>query len=89
MLVRGFFARRLQAAPLGLHERGFAILALELAVGEQALGTDDFAVLEIRRGLLEAVGAHGAQALVSDELPTCLVVVVRAGPAPEERHALR
>ena len=68
-------ARRLQAAPLRRHELGLAVLA-ELAVGVEALGADDLAVLERGGRLLEAVGAHGAQALVGDELPALLVGVV-------------
>ena len=48
----------------------------ELAVGEQALGADDLAVLEVGRRLLEAVGAHRAQALVGDELAALFVLVI-------------
>ena len=76
LVLFGFLAGRLQAAPLGLHERGLAVLAAELAVGEQALGADDLAVLEVDRRFLEAVGAHGAQARVGDELAALLVLVV-------------
>ena len=60
-----FFSASLPAAcrprHLRLHEGGLAVLAAELAVGEEALGADDLAVLEVDRRLLEAVGAHGAQ----------------------------
>ena len=47
----------------------------------EPLGADDLAVLEGDRRLLEAVGAHGAQPLVGDELAAAgmLVVAVHEG----------
>ena len=71
-----FLAGRLQSAPLGLHEGSLAVLAAELAVGEEAFGADDLAVGEGGRGLLEAVGAHRAEAFIGDELTALFMVVV-------------
>ena len=76
LLLLLLLAWRLQAAPLRLHEGRLAVLAAELAVGEEALGADDLAVLEVDGRLLEAIGAHGAQPLVGDELAALRVVVV-------------
>ena len=59
-----------------LHEGGLAVLAAELAVGVEALGADDLAVLEVRGRFLEAIGAHGAQTRVGDELAALLMLVV-------------
>ena len=74
LVLLGLLAGRLQAAPLRFHERGLAVLAAELAVGIEALGADDLAVLEVDGRLLEAVGAHGAQPLIGDELAALLVL---------------
>ena len=51
-------------------------LELKFAVGEQALGADDRAVLEIRGRLLEAVCSHGAQTFVGDELPAFFMAMI-------------
>ena len=48
----------------------------ELAVGVETLGADDLSVLEGGGRLLEAVVAHGAQALVGDVRATVLMLVV-------------
>ena len=76
LLLLLLLAGRLQPAPLRFHEGGLAVLAAEFAVGEETFGADDLAVLEVDGGLLEAVGAHGAQSLVGDELPALLVLGV-------------
>ena len=75
LVLLRLLALGLQAAPLRRHELGLAVLA-ELAVGIEALRADDLAVLEGGRRLLEAVGAHGAQTLVGDELAALGVLVV-------------
>ena len=74
-------SRRLKTTPLRRHEDRLAVLAVELAVGEQPLRSHDLAVGEGHRGLLEAVGPHGDQPLVGDELPTAgmLMVAIHEG----------
>src|SRR5260370_3608655 len=57
---------RLEAAPLRRHEFRLAVLP-ELAIGVEALGPDDLAILEIDRRLLEPVRPHGAEPLVGHE----------------------
>ena len=69
-------ARRLQAAPLRLHEGRLAVLGAEFAIRIQTLGADDLAVLEGGGRLLEAVGAHRPQTVIGDVLAALGVLVV-------------
>ena len=71
-----FLAGCLQPAPDRFHEGRLAVLGPELAVGVEALGADDLAVLETGRRFLETVVAHGAQPLVGDVLAAAGVLVV-------------
>ena len=74
------FSACLPGASRPRHCRGgefrLAVRRLELAVGEQPLGADDLAVLEADGRLLEAVRAHGPQALIGHELAAVRVLGV-------------
>ena len=70
------FARRLEPAPRRVHEPRLAVLGGEDAVGVETLRSDELAVLEGGRRLLDAVGAHGAKPFVGDELAALGVAVI-------------
>ena len=69
-------AARLQPPPLGRHECGLAVFRIELTVGEEPFGPDQFSVLDACRRFLDAIRSRGSQRLVSDELAALRVEMV-------------